>query len=110
MIRSVSEDGLEIGGTTYENTVVITPDGILDCWCDRDISELRAEDFDALLATNPEIVILGTGESNEFAPRELVFALARQNVGLEVMGTKAAARTFNVLAGEGRKVAAIFYP
>lgn len=109
MIRSVSDDGLVIGRIKYENTIAITSDEILDDWCNRAIAELRAEDFDALLAKGPEIVILGTGQSNIFAPRELVFALARRNVGLEVMDTGAAARTFNVLASEGRKVGAVLY-
>ncbi len=109
MIRSVAGDELTIGDTLYTSTVALTSDEILDGWCDRAVAELRVEDFAALLQTNPEIVILGTGKSNVFAPRELVFALARRSVGLEVMDTKAAARTFNVLAGEGRQIAAVLY-
>ena len=53
--------------------------------------------------------MLGTGASNVFPPRELVFAMARRQVGFETMDTAAAARTFNVLAGEGRRVAALLY-
>ena len=44
-----------------------------------------------------------------FPPRELTFALARRRVGLEIMDTAAAARTFNVLAGDGRRVTAVLY-
>ena len=51
----------------------------------------------------------GTGSANVFAPRDLIFAFARRGVGLEVMDTAAAARTFTVLANEGRKVAAVLY-
>jgi len=109
MIRSVSDDELLIGDSLYRSTVALTGDKILETWCDKPVAQLRAGDFEALLETNPEIVILGTGRSNVFAPRELVFALARQNVGLEVMDTKAAARTFNVLAGDGRQIAAVLY-
>ena len=61
------------------------------------------------LDSDPEIIVLGTGQSNIFAPRELVFAMARRGVGFEVMNSAAAARTFNVLAGEGRRVAAVLY-
>ena len=57
----------------------------------------------------PELVIVGTGAKAEFPPRELTFAFARRGVGLQVMDTAAAARTFNVLAGEGRRVAAVLY-
>ncbi len=109
MIRSVSDDGLMIGETSYQSTVAITSDEVFDNWCDKAVTALQCEDFADVLATEPEIVILGTGQSNVFAPRELVFAFARRNVGLEVMNTKAAARTFNVLASEGRKVAAVLY-
>jgi uncharacterized protein len=47
--------------------------------------------------------------TNVFPPRELVFALARRGIGLEFMDTPAAARTYNVLASEGRQVAAVLY-
>ena len=57
----------------------------------------------------PEAVLLGPGSSNVFPPRELMFAFARKGIGLEVMDTAAAARTFNVLANEGRRVAAVLY-
>ena len=67
------------------------------------------DDLELLLRNEPELVILGTGERNVFPPRELTFAFARRRVGLEVMNTGAAARTFNVLAGEGRRVAAVLY-
>ena len=53
--------------------------------------------------------VYGAGARQVFPPRELMFAFARRGVGLEVMDTAAAARTFNVLAGEGRKIAAVLY-
>lgn len=109
MIRSVSDDGIMIGETKYQSTVTITSDAVLGTWCDKAVTALQCEDFADVLATEPEIVILGTGQSNVFAPRELVFAFARRSVGLEVMDSRAAARTFNVLASEGRKVAAVLY-
>jgi len=109
MIRSVSDGELMIGDKLYNSTLALTTDKILDTWCDKTVAELCAEDLELLLESNPEIIILGTGKSNLFAPRELVFSLARRNVGLEVMDTKAAARTFNVLSGEGRQIAAVLY-
>jgi uncharacterized protein len=108
-IRSVDADGLTIGDTKYQHPIAITTDGVLGNWNDKPVSDLLPEDFVALLETGPAMIILGTGRSSLFAPRSLVFAFARQNVGLEVMNTKAAARTFNVLASEGRKVAAVLY-
>jgi uncharacterized protein len=98
-----------IGDVEYGHTIAVTTDKVLENWTDKPVANLVLEDFEDLLADSPAIVVLGTGSSNIFAPRELVFAFARQSVGLEVMDTRAAARTFNVLAGEGRAVAAVLY-
>jgi uncharacterized protein len=58
----------------------------------------------------PEIVILGTGASQRFPRPELSRALAASGVGVEVMDSRAACRTYNVLATEGRRVAAAILP
>ena len=108
-IRRVSADGIQIGDDLHTRSIAITPEAVLGDWSDKPIAALEPGDFDDLLATEPEIVLLGTGEKLEFAPRDVIFALARRQVGLEVMDTAAAARTFNVLAGEGRRVSAVLY-
>lgn len=106
-IRSVSADGVRIGDQIWPETIALTPEKIIDSWIQKPLAELKDDDFSALLEHEPELVLLGTGVSNEFPPRDLMFAFARRGVGLEVMDTAAAARTFNVLAGEGRRVAAV---
>lgn len=108
-IRRVSADGIQIGDTVHTRSIALTPEEILGTWSAKPVNELEPADFDALLDSEPELVLLGTGERVEFAPREVVFALARRQIGLEVMDTAAAARTFNVLAGEGRRVSAVLY-
>jgi uncharacterized protein len=87
----------------------LTSDEVLADWDAKPIAELAEADFAPLLATAPELILLGTGASNLFPPRELLFAFARRGIGLESMDTAAAARTFNVLASEGRQVAAVLY-
>ncbi len=109
MIRSVSAEGICIGDTTYAHAIALTAEAVLGRWSGKTIDELREDDFAELLGSSPEVIVLGTGADNVFPPRELVFALARRGIGLEVMDTAAAARTFNVLAGEGRRVAAVVY-
>ena len=108
-IRSVSGDGIRIGETHYTGPLALTAEAMLPAWPEKNIADLVEDDFAAILADNPEVVVLGTGKTNVFPPRELVFAMARRGVGLEVMDTAAAARTFNVLASEERKVAAVLY-
>ena len=62
-----------------------------------------------MLGDEAELLVLGTGKSIIFPPRNVTFAFARRRIGLEVMDTAAAARTFNVLVGDGRRVAAVLY-
>lgn len=108
-IRSVSDAEIRIGDEAYTGTIALTGDSVFADWPLKPVSDLTDSDFSRLLDTSPEIIVLGTGAANIFPPRELVFAMARRGVGLEVMDTRAAARTFNVLAAEGRNVAAVLY-
>ena len=107
VIRNVSETAMRVNNTEYFESIVLTPDDQLTIWSDKPIADLTDADFDTVFDTKPEIVLLGTGTSSVFPPRELTFAFARKGIGLEVMDTPAAARTFNVLANEGRRVAAV---
>ncbi|MDH3491890.1 MAG: MTH938/NDUFAF3 family protein [Gammaproteobacteria bacterium] len=108
-IQSVSELAITINGEPYARTIAVTPDEVFENWDPKPVADLDDSDFDILLQGAPEIILLGTGRSNVFPPRKLMFAFARLGVGLECMDTAAAARTFNVLAAEGRQVAAVLY-
>ena len=109
MIRKVEDGEILIGSERYSGSLALTSEKVIDDWSGAAFAELTEGDLDVLLATEPELILLGTGSKSLFAPRELTFALARRGVGLEVMSTPAAARTFNVLAGEGRRIAAVLY-
>ena len=109
VIRGVSSDAIRINEETYAESIALTAEEMIGPWKTTDVDQLVAEHFDSVFATRPEVVLLGTGEANVFPPRELTFAFARMGIGLEVMDTAAAARTFNVLANEGRRVAAVLY-
>lgn len=105
----MSEHEIRIGDRRWSDTIALTPEGVRDDWQPRPIDTLTAADFEVLLETEPEVVVLGTGSAHVIPPRELMFAFARRGIGFEVMATRAAARTFNVLVGEGRRVAAVLY-
>ena len=109
-IHSVSTDGIRIADRLWTDAIALTPQEIIAPWHSVPLADLTENNFSLLLEYSLELVIVGSGAKNEFPPRELMFAFARRGVGLEVMDTAAAARTFNVLAGENRQVGAVLYP
>ena len=74
----------------------------------RSVGELDMAAIAMILARRPEVVLLGTGARTTFPPQAVLGEFLRRGIGLETMDNAAAARTFNVLAGEGRKVVAVF--
>lgn len=62
------------------------------------------------LAAQVDVIFVGTGSEISHVPGDLRAAVEDLGVGLEVMNTPAACRTYNVLIGEGRRVAAAVVP
>lgn len=87
-------------------SMVICPDRIIESWGVANVGALAPGDFQALLELTPEIVLLGTGSRLRFPAAFLTHCLAEARIGLEIMDLGAACRTYNILAGEGRRVAA----
>ena len=90
------------------SSFIVSPDKLIEAWPVRDPRALSAADLEPVLALDPEVVLLGTGGNQIFPPAAVMAACLSRGVGLEVMNNAAAARTFNVLAGEGRRVVAGF--
>lgn len=87
---------------------VIAPDRLLEHWDVRDPRGLSAGDLAPLLELDPEVVLLGTGPTQVFPSAAVMAAFLSRGIGIEAMSNAAAARTYNVLAGEGRRVVAGF--
>lgn len=87
---------------------IIAPEALVEDWPVRDASAIAAADLEPLLALAPELLLLGTGARQVFPPAAALAACLRRGVGIEVMSNAAAARTYTVLAGEGRRVVAGF--
>lgn len=97
---------MAVNGVRYEASLVVMPDRIADDWQVHHFELLAQDDIDALAALNPELVLLGTGDVLRFPDPRLLANLTRAGIGTEVMDTPAACRTYNILAEEGRNVAA----
>jgi len=85
---------------------VISPTELLSDWKPSKYSELKEQHLDAIYAMNPEIIIIGTGQTQIFPPAAILRRLAKEQIGFEIMDTQAACRTFNILMAEDRTIVA----
>lgn len=108
LLRGISKDGVLVNDKTLNSSFILTPNELVENWRPASSLELVADDMQALLDLNPVLVILGTGPRQQFPSAAVMAACLTRGIGIEVMDNAAAARTFNVLATEGRKVVAGF--
>ncbi|MBI5274913.1 MAG: Mth938-like domain-containing protein [Burkholderiales bacterium] len=94
-----------VDGEKITHSVIVTSRGERIEWA-ATFEELGAEHFATLAALQLEVVIFGSGSRIRFPKPQWVQPLAEQRVGVETMDTAAACRTYNILAQEGRVVAA----
>ena len=106
LIRGYSDSEVRIGGHSVRGSCIVTADTLITQWEPQSFAQLESAHLEALLALNPELVVLGSGPTQQFAPGDIRALLAQRGVGLEVMQLGAACRTFNVLVQEERRVAA----
>jgi uncharacterized protein len=106
LISHLGPDGIRIGELAVNSSCIVSAFELI---CDWPVRTVQGLDRDALvpaLAMGPEILILGTGERIQFPASALYAELAGRGIGLEVMDTAAACRTYNVLVNEDRPVVA----
>lgn len=108
LVRHYSPGELRVGQTAYEHSLIITPQQGTRRWEPQDFESLEIEHIEAFLEQEPrpELVLLGTGETQRFLPREYMAPLINARVGVEVMTSAAAARTWNIVLSEGRQALA----
>jgi uncharacterized protein len=99
-------DFVRLGVVEYRGSILVTSERIVTGWAAGGFDALSEADFAALAALAPEVALFGTGSRLRFPHPRLTRALTDAGIGLEVMDTPAVCRTFNILAAEGRKVAA----
>ncbi len=108
-IDAYGNGGFRFGDMSHKGSILALPTGV---------HEIGQGDMDAiagavltLLKTQPpgsiEILLIGAGAGFAPLPKAFAFALQEAGISFEVMGTGAAARTYNILLGERRRVAAV---
>jgi uncharacterized protein len=106
LIKGYSAGRIQVNETDYTEPLIVMPEQLVPDWASAPIDRLTAGHFDAVRDYQPEILLLGTGREQTFPPARLIAELGQRGMGLEVMDTAAACRTFNVLMSEDRRVAA----
>lgn len=104
-VRSYDARGLATREGRFTSSTVLTASRCVADWPPRSAAEVTLGHLATVLDLGPEVVLLGTGERQVFPDMRLYAHLASRGVGLEVMDTGAACRTYNVLLHEGRRVA-----
>lgn len=107
-LRGADGQSARVNERVLTASFIIAPDQLVEGWSPRDIATLDAEAMQTVLALEPEVVILGTGGQQAFPHPEVMAACLQRGIGIECMANAAAARTYDVLAGEGRRVVAAF--
>lgn len=109
-IHSISKDGIRIGDVVHSGPVILSASELRSGWPVGRAEDLSESDIDAILELKPEIVLFGTGTRQVFLAPRIMMCFYRHSVGIEVMTTHAACRTFNVLVSEERNVVAALMP
>ncbi|MDQ6990724.1 MAG: MTH938/NDUFAF3 family protein [Mariprofundaceae bacterium] len=109
LLRGYGDDYLEIGRTRYTQGLSLHQSNIISPWGSAEVRELELQHFQHLMDIPPEVLIIGTGRKTIFPQEKILEYLSEQGFGFECMDSRAAARTYNILIGEGRKTSALFF-
>ena len=106
LVQACSTTEIRVGERLIRASLILTATDMVLDWPPRSVHELAPEHLQEALAFAPEVILLGTGLRQDFPAAHVLAPVHHAGVGIEVMDTRAACRTFNVLVQEGRKVAA----
>ena len=105
-IRAYQPGYLKINDEVLNASVLISFDKLITNWPPQSVDELTAASLNQALALEPEVLLIGTGSKLIFLSPEIYSAFIGKQIGVEVMDTSAACRTFNALTAENRRVVA----
>lgn len=109
VFRGYEDDYLLINAKRYTQSLLLLDNKVQQPWGAPSVAELRVENFAFLDQQVPEILLIGTGDCTRFPSQAIMDLLQERHVPFECMSSAAAARTFNLLLSEGRRVAAAMY-
>ena len=105
-IRAYQPGRIQINNQILTSSVIVTPNELIEDWAPQTAAELTSESLTAAAILKPDILLIGTGKSHIFLSAAIYGECINQGIGVEVMDTSAACRTYNALSAEGRNVVA----
>ena len=105
-ITAYDKDYVAVNGRRLTRSFLLLPQRVIEDWSPTSFESLAEADMEAIAALNCPVVLLGTGLRQRFPAPALLRSLIERRIGVEVMDTPAACRTYNILMAEGRDVAA----
>jgi uncharacterized protein len=105
LVRAYSPGAVRVGELLVQHSCLLRADRIEE-WRPKRLSQLTVEDWEPVFALEPELVVLGSGSTQRFPDTALMAAVLARGIGLEVMDSGAACRTYNILVTEDRPVVA----
>lgn len=105
-IRGYQPGQIQINDRIYNNSVIIAPEKLIENWQPQTINELTRDDLALIIELHPAILLIGTGSKLEFPSIDIYGDLINHGIGVEIMDTRAACRTYNALTAENRDVMA----
>jgi uncharacterized protein len=109
LIRAWEAGRVRIGERWVSGNFIVSAEKVLDDWPAADAVGLSLDDLAPAIELEPEIILVGTGSVMVLPDVDLMAALAERAIGLEIMTTPAACRTYNVLVHEQRRVVAALF-
>jgi uncharacterized protein len=106
LFTAYGDDYVAVNHEKHEKNLIVLPESLRPDWSTANVATLQESDMQQLLGLGVEVILLGTGKRLRFPAPTLMRPFAPAGIGLEVMDLQAACRTYNILASEGRKVAA----
>lgn len=105
-IRGFKLGQIQINETILTHSLIISPQHLIDNWAPQQAADITHEHLAQAAALKPDILIIGTGAKQQFLPLEIYGEFLNQGIGVELMDTAAACRTYNALTSENRKIVA----
>lgn len=105
-IRAFKPGLIQVNETTYTQSLIVAPRQLITDWEPQTLAALTAAHFQAILTLKPAILLIGTGTKLSFPPVAIYGELINHGIGVEIMDTSAACRTYNALSAEDRNVMA----